>query len=25
VLISQIKDTDPEMAEQWRTTLPPEQ
>jgi hypothetical protein len=25
VLISQIKDTDPEMAEQWRKTLPPEQ
>jgi hypothetical protein len=24
VLISQIKDTDPEMAEQWRKTLPPE-
>ena len=23
VLISQIKDTDPEMAEQWRKTLPP--
>jgi hypothetical protein len=24
VLISQIKDTDPEMAEQWRKTLAPE-
>ena len=24
VLISQIQDTDPEMAEQWRQTLPPE-
>jgi hypothetical protein len=25
VIISAIKDTDPEMAEQWRKTLPPEQ
>jgi len=23
VVIEQIKDTDPEMAEQWRKTLPP--